>query len=110
MSLPKGTGKLRHRVVLQQPISTQSESGAETITWQDVATFWASVEPLAGRELVQAQQVQADSTFRAICRYRAGVTSQMRLSFNGRALNIGNVNSFEEKGEYLTLLCAEYQQ
>lgn len=112
MNLPKGgTGKLIHRVTLQEADWSQSESGAETPEWEDVAdgTIWASVTPLSGNELVQAQQIVADATFRVVIRYRSGITTETRLRFGERYLNVGGVINFEERNDYLTLLCSEQQ-
>lgn len=42
-------GKLRHRLLLEQPIVTQDDTGGEVINWSVFRTVWASVEPLRGR-------------------------------------------------------------
>ncbi len=110
MNLPKGgTGKLTQRVTLQEATWEQSESGAEESTWADVSggTLWASVLPLSGNELVQAQQVVADVTIKVVTRFYPGITTQHRWRFGTRYLNIGAVLNFEERGDYLTTLCSE---
>lgn len=43
-------GNLRHRVTLQRAVETQSSTGAPDITWSDIATVYADIRPLKGRE------------------------------------------------------------
>ena len=41
-------GRLRHRVTLEYPLKSQDESGEVIVdTWRELATVWASVEPIA---------------------------------------------------------------
>lgn len=71
-------GRLKHRVVLQRRAETQNAIGEVVWSYEDVATVWASVEPLQGREFFGAAQVQSDVTTRIRIRYRAGVNTKMR--------------------------------
>ncbi|HCZ15773.1 MAG TPA: head-tail adaptor, partial [Candidatus Accumulibacter sp.] len=50
MALSAGT--LRKRITLQQQSLSVDSYGQQVITWTDVATVWASLEPSVGRELV----------------------------------------------------------
>lgn len=99
--------KLRHRVQIQSPTRNQNELGEVTEGWATASTVWASVEPLSGRELAKAQQVQADVTHRVIIRYRPGVKQDWRVVHMGRELNITVVRNIEERNEMIELLCIE---
>ena len=68
-------GKLRHRVTLQedQAAGTQDSYGQEVEDWQDVATVWAAVEPLQGREFLGGKQLVAEVTTRIRIRYFSGL-------------------------------------
>lgn len=72
-------GPLRERVTIQSKIVARDSFNAEVITWVEVATVWMAVEPLSGREYIAARQAQSEVTTRFRCRYRADVTSAMRL-------------------------------
>lgn len=72
-------GKLRHRVIIESAVVSQDSFGGETTTWSAAGTVWASVEPLRGREYLEAKQQQIEVSTRIRMRYRAGVTSGMRL-------------------------------
>ena len=100
-------GKLRHRVTLQRNDETQdTTTGAMLPAWVDVASVWASVEPLSGREFVAAQAVQSNVSVRIVVRYRADITPAMRIIHAGRVHNIAGVLADKDSGrEYLTLMC-----
>lgn len=100
-------GKLRHRITLQECIASRDSFGAEVLTWVDIATVWASVSPLSGKEYFAAHQINAEVTTKITIRYRPGVTPKMRVLFNSRCFEILSVLSFEERGIELVLMCKE---
>ena len=102
-------GKMRQRVTIQARASTQSGTGQPTGAWSTVATAWASIEPLSGREQLAAQAAQSETTHRVTMRYRSGITTKMRISFGGRLFNITSVRSLEERGRVMILDCTEGQ-
>lgn len=100
-------GDLRHRITIQRLVLAPDEYGQPVEYWQDVATCWAAVEPLRGRELFVAQQAQSEVTTRVRLRYRAGITPDMRVLFGARVLEILYVIDPEERHRELQLLCRE---
>ena len=100
-------GSLRHRITIQSVTETEDTFGGTTEVWGTHATVWASIEPLSGRELLQAQQVQAEVTHRVRCRYVSGVTSKMRVLYGARYFNIITPINPEERNRELALMCKE---
>lgn len=100
-------GKMRHRVALQSRAATQAGTGQPTGAWSTVATVWASIEPLQGRELVAAMAAQSELTHRVTLRYRSGITTKMRVSYGGRFFNIHAVRNSEERNQVMFLDCTE---
>lgn len=102
--------KLRHRVIIQQQMEAQDpNTGAITVTWQNLATVWADIAPLSAREFVTAQQEDSKVNTRITIRYRADVTPKMRAYHASKGLyyNIEGVLSDLDSGlEYLTLPCS----
>jgi SPP1 family predicted phage head-tail adaptor len=97
-------------VTLQQRAAgspQQHASGEPDDAWSDVATLWAAVEPLAGRELFAAQQHHSEVTGRIRIRYRAGVTAAMRFVFEERVYNIVAQIDSAERHRELAFLVAE---
>jgi SPP1 family predicted phage head-tail adaptor len=100
-------GELRHRITLQARPATKDGLGQESDAFADVATVWAKVEPLAGRELLTAQQVLATVTHKVTLRYRDGVTAKMRVLWGVRTFDVEVVLNLQEQDTELNLLCVE---
>lgn len=89
---------LDRRVTIQSRTAAQSSTTGEvTYTWTDVATVWAEVIDLRGREFFAARQVQSDITTRFRIRYRSDVTVLNRLSYDGGTYNIRQVSQIGRK-------------
>lgn len=102
-------GKLRHRVTIQAPGMTQDPNTGEMLEgWTDVATCWASVEPLSGRDFIAAKAQQSEISARIVIRYREGIDSTMRVLHRGRTYSIEGPPLPDDKSglEYLTLMVA----
>lgn len=100
-------GLLRHRVTIQAPTPTdEPKFGGQTQAWVDVATVWAEIDPLSGRELFAAQAVQSESTVKITIRYRADLTTAMRLVAGGTVYDIHHVPPVRGKSNELTMLCS----
>tara|TARA_R110002095_G_scaffold109849_1_gene96207 strand:+ start:1332 stop:1652 length:321 start_codon:yes stop_codon:yes gene_type:complete len=101
-------GKLRHRITFREINSTRDTTSGDMVdTPVDLATVWASVTQMSGRELVNAQQVKPDATYKVIIRYLAGVTTDDFFTFNGRTFQILDVNNIDERNITLELMCKE---
>lgn len=108
---PKTIGKLRHRVKIQRlDESVRDVSGAVVPTWVDVATVWASVGPVGGKELFANGQVQANVTHKVEMRHREDVTTKNRLVWvtskpAGQVLNVVAAPPTVGSGNSLELMC-----
>ena len=110
MTLSAGT--LRKRITLQQQSLSVDSYGQQVITWTDVATVWASLEPSVGRELVAAQAVRLDQPTTITIRWQGAFGSPravaaMRAVYNGRTFNIHSVENEDERNVLLTLIASE---
>jgi SPP1 family predicted phage head-tail adaptor len=100
-------GSLRHRVTIQSKSVTRDTYGGEVITWATVATVWAAVEPLNGREWLEGRQAAAEVTTRIRIRYRSGVLPEMQVVYGSHAYDILAVIQPEEKRQEIQLMCQE---
>lgn len=100
-------GDLRQRVTLQQSVKTPDGHKGFTEQWQDLASMWASVEPLTGREYFSAHQIQAEVTHRVKVRHRTDATVKMRFKHQDRNLYIESIIDIKERRETLEILCKE---
>jgi len=103
------SGRLRHRVTLQERSSSVDGFGQPLDDWADVLTTWATVQPVSGREFQEGVQVEAEITHKVWLRWRAGVAPKptMRLLFEGRKFEIVSVVNVNERKRMWLLLCKE---
>ncbi len=102
-----GAGVLRERVTIQRKVVSRDGYGAEQVTWQDVATVWARVEVVKGREVPESRQMDVMSSHRVTMRYRTDVDETMRLMWRGRVLHIVALIP-DERRRYLAVLAEEH--
>jgi len=100
-------GKLRHRVALQSFSETVDSYGEAIATYATYATVWGSIEPLSGKELLNAQQQQAEVTIRIKIRYLSTVTEKDRVLFGDDVYEITSAINKDKRNEFLELLCKE---
>ena len=100
-------GRLRNRVTLQEKEVTKDAYGAEVITWADVATVWAAVEPLAGREFMEGRSLDAELSTRIRIRYREGVRPTYRATWGDHVYDIQSVIDVNGRHRELLLMCRE---
>ncbi|MEX3950617.1 phage head closure protein [Paraburkholderia sp. EG287A] len=102
-------GRLRHRIKLQAPkVEVDPNTGEPIIVaWLDVATVWASIEALSGREWLASDQYRPGVTTRIRIRWRDGVTSSMRALHKETVYSIDAViPNFEGMAE-MQLMCGD---
>lgn len=110
----QGAGPKRRRVTYRQPddlIAALPNTFGEPQTGvAQSMTLWSSVEPLLGRELWNAQQVQADITHRLRTRYSAAaaqIDAKWKALYGQRAFEIVSCVSIDERRRELELLAKE---
>jgi SPP1 family predicted phage head-tail adaptor len=99
----------RHPVEIQRKaeVADPNSFGEAAEAWETWARAFASVEPLSGRELLQAGAVLYEATHRVRLWWLPGVTPDMRVRHAGRVLNIVHVIDQREEHVRLELLCKE---
>jgi len=60
---------LRHRIVLQRPDNTINSFGEPVPGWTEVATVWAEVRPLSGREAEIAKSLRGNVSHSVTLRF-----------------------------------------
>jgi SPP1 family predicted phage head-tail adaptor len=108
MIRPADAGKLRHVLTLQQRDTAIGSRGQKASTFATLATIRGAIETLGGREAELARKLSADATLKVTVRYYyPGLTVEHRFLFGSRILNIGHVNNWLQRNEWLICLCAE---
>lgn len=100
-------GELRHRITIQEKSVTRDDFGGEVITWVTHCEAWAAIEPLQGREFIEARLAQAEVTDRIRMRYQAGIRPEMRVLFGTRVYEIQTVLTTREIHHEIQMMCKE---
>ncbi len=98
---------MRHRVTLRKKEITEDALKQQSEVWTDIATVWARIEPLSGREYFAARQENADVSVKVVIRYLPGITAETRVVFDGRVFDVLSVINPGERNISLVLMCKE---
>lgn len=100
-------GKLRHEMVMEDPVRAADALGGQIVTWTEVATLWAHLEPATANPVDRADAEEAEITHRIVLRFDARVWRGRRLRKGGRIFAIRAVRDLDETGRYLLCLTRE---
>ncbi len=95
----------RHRVNIQQAVETIDSNGQTVITYDTIATVWASVIPIRSSEVFQLDQTKDVDSFEVKVRYRNDITKRHRLLWKNRVLNIGSLIDDDNNKEEIIMEC-----
>lgn len=87
-------GKLRHRITVDEPMTTIEPNGEEIVTFETVDTVWGSIEPLTGRELLQENAIMGAMDTRFRLRWSPkidAINAKWRLTHRGVLYNIKSI-------------------
>lgn len=99
-------GKMRHRITFQRQTTDKDRVGGYLDDYVDVATTWAQISPISGKEYF-SQVRETTVSHRIYCRYRPNITPRLRIKFGKRIFRILSVINWEERNEGLTIMCEE---
>ena len=109
---PISAGMLTRRIKIQRPSTIKDSVGAPCRSWLDVATVWADIQPLSGKEAVLANRISAELSHQIIVRYQSlfdnpQQVAQMRVLYKARIFNIHSALNEDEKRTQIILLASE---
>lgn len=98
-----GAGDLDQRIRIEAKTRVDDEGGGSVEAWALVATVWAKVWPVSGRERAEARQVEAATMMRFKVRYRAGIDAGMRIVWQGKAHNVRFIADAGQREAFMTI-------
>lgn len=99
--------RLNQRVALQSPTATKDAAGQAVESFATVATVWAEVSPLTGREFEAAMATNSEVELKVIMRYYSGLSTRWRLLHGTKVYRILAVLNLSSLKKDLKLLCKE---
>lgn len=104
-------GERRHRVVFETATVVQDAFGEPDQTWSTLATRWAVVLPMKGKERFSANQVQADVDHRIVCRYDSTMSALVpgdRATWSGHVYDIKSIVWRDHTQKEMEILAEEH--
>lgn len=96
-------GKLRNRIVLQQPGTARDAAGQPVAAWVDVATVWADILYTNGIEAIKGGAPISVARASLRIRYRSGITAGMRAVHGATVFDIKAVLPSEATRAFIDL-------
>lgn len=81
-------GKLDRRITISVKTATRDTYGAEIIGWSTLATVWAEILPLSGREFFVASQFVPEAELKIRIRFREDFDETAKISYNNTDYDI----------------------
>jgi SPP1 family predicted phage head-tail adaptor len=92
---------------MQESTVIMDDIGGHTLEWETIATPWASIEPVSGKEYFAAAAVRAETTVKITMRYIAGLSTAHRLVSGGKVYDIQAILNTDGRNRELILMCTE---
>jgi SPP1 family predicted phage head-tail adaptor len=106
-------GKRDRRITIQKP-GTDLDSYGQVVAdgWTDVATVWANIRPVSGREKLRAGAVESTLSHTVSVLYQSKlmpplIADAWRIKFGPRLFNIVSAYSPNESREDIIFSCEE---
>lgn len=100
-------GEMRDQVIIEKATRTREESGGFTEAWEKFAAISAKVEERSGSQIQFSDQQQQRITHRVTARFLEGVTSDMRILWGTRVLQVQYSRNPDGKKKRIEIACEE---
>jgi SPP1 family predicted phage head-tail adaptor len=100
-------GAMRARITVQRENPQAAGGGAYAVGWTNVATLWAQIEPINGREALQGARLESRVAYRLVLRYRPDIVAGMRVVWQGKNFAIQTVLDQGVTHRFTQLLVSE---
>jgi SPP1 family predicted phage head-tail adaptor len=84
-------GELDRKISIQSSAGARNEYGERTETWAELASVWAKVVHLRGKELLAAQQIVPTAELEITMYWRGDLTESMRIVHDGKEYGIQHI-------------------
>ena len=99
-------GTLRERLQIQRHTLIDQGGGGSSVAWVEQRTVWGRVQPLEGREQIQAMGLAPTGMYQVTIRYRDDVKPATdRLFWKDMILNIRTATNPDERRQWLEMMC-----
>ena len=104
-------GRFNKRINIMIWGEEENEIGQTVEKLTKFKTVWAEIHPLRGKEIIQADLIEARTNYKITCRYFKGLTQSMFIVFNDtvsdKELSITSICDVDMKHRYYEIICME---
>lgn len=110
-------GLMKQRVTFQYYSLTSDGMGGNSQTWNNLATVWANISAISGREAYEIGGLKGLVRYKILTRYRDDFVSAgydrstydylLRMQYDGRTFNIEYAQDKGEEHSYTELMAVE---
>jgi head-tail adaptor len=100
-------GALRNEIDLLTLNETPDEAGGRARQWTRAATLWAAVDELSAVGVIVGDRGQRIRRIMALVRSRPGLAIGARVQHGGVDFEIVSIESDDERGRRVFLICEE---
>ena len=100
-------GKLKSKISIMRNARVSDGCGGYSDEWIEVKECRASIRPLRGREIQEAQKIQQETTHNIIIRYFEDIQNSDRIRYKDKEFEVTSIINIDNKGVFLELLCSE---
>ena len=102
-------GQYDKRVVIQANTGTADATGEVSPVWTTIASAWASIKPVSGKEFLYAGGAVATGQVKIAMRYNPtlALTPRHRILYGTRIFEINHVADIDEAHIEWQLICTE---
>lgn len=100
-------GRLRHRVTIQSRTEARDSVGQPIATWADVATVWADIRDVSGREYLTAGADRAEVSTKIVIRHRTDVDATCRVVHGSDTYDVRASLDPDGRRRMLQLMCVK---
>lgn len=96
-------GDLKHQITIERPEEFTDGKGNRRTRWRPIATCWASMADVSGRDFYAAQAYQAQDIVTFGIRWRDSIDKECRIVHAGQAYQIEQINHLGYRRDFLHL-------
>lgn len=101
------TGDLRHEIVIEQNTAADDGGGDYVGSWSTLYTTRAKITDPKPYERISAEKLEHTVTHVFTIRYRTGIDTSMRISFDSRYFYIKSLINPGERNRWLVMTAEE---
>ena len=102
--MPLPAGRLRYKIEIVRLVESDDGRGGSATEWQVVASPWAEVIGLTGREAVLEKVLQGIRVYRITLRHRRDIQPRDQIRYGDEDLNIRSAVDPSGRREELVIL------